>query len=236
MRPGTCMPARRRRSRLICRCGTPFRLFNDLMATDWIPRELKREFLPGAAGVFPRGIEAQEERTEALHASIHADPESALLQYPIIWQDLIADRPGATDSGAETARRCAMAEDVGEPLGEVLLAEFYLRPDRDPQGATQRRRVPWTWSAPRRGSLGPDEVRFLLRKAIKCVGGRSRHRTGRVPGGGGAVRARFRPPRPAPRQRPDGPRLGGQAAGRGAGQGRPQGQPCWGESSPSQDE
>src|SRR5271157_6314167 len=111
---------------------TPFRLFNDLMATDWIPREVKREFCRGLLACSPESWRLKE-RTEALHASIDADPER-VLEYPMIWQDLIHIGLGQRIPVLKRHAVRALAEDVGEPLGEVL-AEFYLRPDRDPQGA-----------------------------------------------------------------------------------------------------
>ena len=66
---------------------TPFRLFNDLMATDWIPREVKREFCRGLLACSPEASRLKE-RTEALRASMDVDPQR-VLQYPRIWQDLI---------------------------------------------------------------------------------------------------------------------------------------------------
>jgi len=65
----------------------PFRLFNDLMATDWVPREVMREFCRGLLACSPEASRLKE-RTEAPHASIDADPER-VLQYPMIWMELI---------------------------------------------------------------------------------------------------------------------------------------------------
>ncbi len=143
---------------------TPFRLFNDLMATDWIPRELKRVFCRGLLACSPEASRLKE-RTEALHASIHADPER-VLQYPIIWQDLIQIGLGQRIPVLKRHAVRALAEDVGEPLGDVL-AEFYLRPDRDPQGADAVTEGALDLVRHHAEELGPDEVRSLLRKAIK---------------------------------------------------------------------
>ena len=60
----------------------------------------------------------------------------------------------------------ALAEDVGEPLRGVL-AEFFLRPDRDPQSADAVTQGTLDLVRLRAEELGPDDVRSLLRKAIK---------------------------------------------------------------------
>lgn len=143
---------------------TPFRLFNDLMATDWIPREVKREFCRGLLACSPEASRLKE-RTEALHASMDADPER-VLQYPRIWQDLIQRGLGQRIPVLKRHAVRALAEDVGEPLGDVL-AEFYLRPDWDPQGADAVTEGALDLVRRHAEELGPDEVRSLLRKAIK---------------------------------------------------------------------
>ena len=143
---------------------TPFRLFNDLMATDWIPREVKREFCRGLLVCSPEASRLKE-RTESLHASMDADPER-VLQYPRIWQDLIQRGLGQRIPVLKRHAVRALAEDVGEPLGDVL-AEFYLRPDWDPQGADAVTEGALDLVRHHAEELGPDEVRSLLRKAIK---------------------------------------------------------------------
>ncbi|MGD0039544.1 MAG: hypothetical protein ABSE84_03840 [Isosphaeraceae bacterium] len=143
---------------------TPFRLFNDLMATDWIPREVKREFCRGLLACSPEASRLKE-RTEALRASIQVDPER-YLQYPRIWQDLIQIGLGQRMPVLKRHAVRALAEDIGEPLGDVL-AEFYLRPDWDPQGADAVTEGALDLVRRHAEELGPDEVRSLLRKAIK---------------------------------------------------------------------
>jgi len=143
---------------------TTFRLFNDLMAADWIPRDVKREFCRGLLGCSPEASRLKE-RTLALHASIDADPER-FLQYPMIWQDLIHIGLGQRVPVLKRHAVRALAEDVGEPLGEVL-AQFHLRPDRDPQGADAVTEGALDLVRRHAEELGPDEVRSLLRKAIK---------------------------------------------------------------------
>jgi len=94
-----------------------------------------------------------------------ADPER-VLQYPRIWQDLIQRGLGQRIPVLKRHAVRALAEDVGEPLGDVL-AEFYLRPDWDPQGADAVTEGALDLVRHHAEELGPDEVRSLLRKAIK---------------------------------------------------------------------
>jgi hypothetical protein len=142
----------------------PFRLFHDLMAEDWIVREVKREFCRGLLACPP---EAQrlKQRAEALHASIHADPER-VLQYPMMWLELIRLDLRRWLPGLQRHAVRALVEDIGEPLRDVL-AEFFLRPDRDPQGADAVTQGALDLVRHHAEELGPDDVRSLLRKAIK---------------------------------------------------------------------
>ena len=143
----------------------PFRLFNDLMAADWVPREVKREFCRGLLACPP---EAQrlKERAESLHASIHADPER-VLRYPMMWLELIRLDLRRWIPGLQRHAVRALAEDVGEPLRDVL-AEFFLRPDPDPQSADAVTQGVLDLVRLHAEELGPDDVRSLLRKAIKA--------------------------------------------------------------------
>jgi hypothetical protein len=143
----------------------PFRLFNDLMAADWIPREVKREFCRGLLGCPP---EAQrlKGRAESLHASIHADPER-VLQYPMMWLELIRIDLRRSIPGLQRHAVRALAEVVGEPLRDVL-AEFFLRHDPDPQSADAVTQGVLDLVRLHAEELGPDGVRSLLRKAIKA--------------------------------------------------------------------
>jgi hypothetical protein len=61
----------------------------------------------------------------------------------------------------------ALAEDVGEPFRDVL-AEFFLRPDPDPQCAEAVTQGVLDLVRHHAEELEPDKVRALLRKAIKA--------------------------------------------------------------------
>ena len=65
----------------------PFRLFNDLMAGDWIPRELGASSAGGCWRVPPRPRGSRSAPSPST-PRFDADPDG-VLQYPMIWQDLI---------------------------------------------------------------------------------------------------------------------------------------------------
>ncbi len=142
----------------------PFRLFDDLMAEDWIDSGVKREFCRGLLACPPEARRLKE-RAEVLHAAIHADPERAL-QCPIMWLELIRLDLGQWLPGLQRHAVRALAEDVGEPLRDVL-AEFFLRPNRDPQGADAVTQGALDLVRRHAEELGPDDVRPLLRQAIQ---------------------------------------------------------------------
>jgi hypothetical protein len=142
----------------------PFRLLNELMATDWLTREVKREFCRGLLGCSPEALRLKE-RGKALDASIKADFDRRW-EYPMIWEELaFLDLRTRIPVLQRHAVR-ALVEDVGEPLG-VVLAEFFLRPDHDQRGADAVTQGALDLVRLHAEELGPDQVRSLLRKAIK---------------------------------------------------------------------
>jgi hypothetical protein len=143
----------------------PFRLLNDLMAADWIPRGVKRECCRGLMACSPEDQKFKE-RAKSLQASIDKDPES-VFQLPLMWLELIRlDLRRWIPSLQRHAVR-ALADDIGEPLRDVL-AEFFLRPDPDPQCADSVTQGVLDLVRLHAEELNPDEVRSLLRKAIKA--------------------------------------------------------------------
>jgi hypothetical protein len=143
----------------------PFRLFNDLMAAEWIPREMRQEFCRGLMACSPED-QRFKERAAALQASINEDPE-CVFQYPLMWLELIRLDLRRWIPGLQRHAVRALAEDVGEPLRDVL-AEFFLRPDRDPQSADAVTQGVLDLVRLHAEELEPDDVRSLLRKAIKA--------------------------------------------------------------------
>jgi len=143
----------------------PFRLFNDLMAAEWIAPAVKREFCRGLLACSPEA-ERLRERVESLVAAVRADPDR-MLQTPITWLDLCRGGLRLMLPGLQRHAVRALAEDVGEPLRDVL-AEFFLRPDRDPQSADAVMQGVLDLVRDHAEELGRDEVRSLLRKAIEA--------------------------------------------------------------------
>jgi hypothetical protein len=142
----------------------PFRLFNELMATEWLTREVKREFCRGLLGCSPETLRLKE-RGKALDASIKADFDR-LWEYPMIWQELaLLDLRTRLPVLQRHAVR-ALVENIGELLDEVL-TEFFLRPDHDRLGADAVTQGALDLVRLHAEELGPDQVRSLLRKAIK---------------------------------------------------------------------
>jgi hypothetical protein len=129
-----------------------------------LPGERKREFCRGLLACSP---EAQrlKERADALLASLHADPER-MLHCPRMWLELIHLDLRRWIPGLQRHAMRALVEDSGEPLRAVL-AEFFLRPDRDPQSANAVTQGALDLIGLHADELGPDEVGALLRKAIK---------------------------------------------------------------------
>jgi hypothetical protein len=142
----------------------PFRLFNELMATDWLTGELKREFCRGLLGCSREALRLKE-HGKTLNASIDADP-NLFWEYPGIWTDLIQIDLRTRLPVLQRHAVRALVEEVGEPLADVL-AEFFLRPDRNRLGADAVTEGALDLVRLHAQELGPDEVRSLLRKAIK---------------------------------------------------------------------
>ena len=142
----------------------PFRLFNDLMAAGWIVPAVKRESCRGLLACSPEA-ERLRERGESLLASIRADADR-MLQTPMTWLELCRGGLRLMLPGLQRHAVRALAEDVGEPLRDVL-AEFFLRPDRDPQGADAVTQGALDLVRHHAEELGPGDVQPLLLKAIE---------------------------------------------------------------------
>jgi hypothetical protein len=142
----------------------PFRLFNELMAADWMTREVKREFCRGLLACSPEALRIKE-RGKAIDASIQADPKR-MWEYPRIWTELTEINLQTRLPVLQRHAVRALVEEIGEPLGDVL-AEFYLRPDRNRLAANAVTEGALDLVRNHAEELGTDEVRSLLRKAIK---------------------------------------------------------------------
>jgi hypothetical protein len=143
---------------------SPFRLLNDLMAAGWISREVKREFCRGLMACEPEDQKFKK-HAKSLQVSIDQDPEKRY-QLPQMWLELIRLDLRRWIPGLQRHAVRALAEDVGEPLRDVL-AEFFLRSDPDPQCAVAVTQGVLDLVRLHAEELESDQVRTLLRKAIK---------------------------------------------------------------------
>jgi hypothetical protein len=151
------------RARLSARA--PFHLFHDLMAADWIVPAVKREFCRGLLACPPEA-DRLFERGESLVASIRTDADF-FVQAPLALLDLCRGGLRLMLPGLQRHAVRALVEHAGEPLRDVL-AEFFLRPDRDPQSADAVTQGVLDLVRLHAQALPPDEVRSLLRKALKA--------------------------------------------------------------------
>jgi hypothetical protein len=142
----------------------PFRLFNGLMAADWIAVDVKREFCRGLLGCDPEGKRLREHRA-LLKATMDADAQ-VFVRWPKAWH-------GLTDSGVgdhlPTLRRhavFALVETVGEPLLDVV-DEFFLKNYGSTAATEAVSEGVLDLIGLHSDKLGPEEVRRLIGKAIK---------------------------------------------------------------------
>ena len=142
----------------------PFRLFNDLMAAEWIAPAVKREFCRGLLACSPEA-ERLREHGDSLLAFVRASADR-IIQTPITLLELCSGGIRLLPPGLQRHAVRALAEDVGEPLRDVL-AEFLLRHDRDPRSDDAVTQGVLDLVRLHAEELGPDDVRSMLRKAIK---------------------------------------------------------------------
>lgn len=142
----------------------PFPLFKELMAAEWIAPAVKREFCRELLACSPEA-ERLQERIQSLLAALRANPDR-ISQTPMTWLELCRGGLRVMLPGLQRHAVRALAEDVGEPLRDVL-AEFFLRPDSYPQSADAVTQGVLDLVRDHAEELGQDEVQSLLRKAIK---------------------------------------------------------------------
>jgi hypothetical protein len=142
----------------------PFRLFENLMAVDWISAEAKREF---CRGLLECRAETQrlEERRKAVITTFGTDFER-LMQVPWVWRDLGNVGLGSKLRTLSRHAVYALVENIGEPLPEVI-DEFFLRsyPNQEHTEAVAEGILDLIGLHAQ--ELGPDAVRRLINKAIK---------------------------------------------------------------------
>lgn len=142
----------------------PFHLFHGLMSADWLPLEVKREFCRGLLGCQP-----QEQRLQARSGQVRAYFQSK--NYQPAHQPRMELEVGSIGlrlmlPGLQRHAVRALVDAVREPAQEVI-KEFLLRPERDSHYADMVQQGVLDVVHSHAGELGPEEVRKLLRKAIK---------------------------------------------------------------------
>jgi len=142
----------------------PFRIFEKLMAADWLTSEVKREFCRGLLGCRP---DAQwlEERCIAVRESFYKDLDQ-VLQIPHVLLNLGNLGVGLKLGTLKRHAVYALVENIGEPLQDVI-DQFFLRSYRDSQSTEAVSEGVLDLIGLHADELGPDVVRKLIGKAVK---------------------------------------------------------------------
>jgi hypothetical protein len=141
----------------------PFRLFDDLMSSDWIPAEVRREFARGVLECSPEARRIQEAGAAA-NAAFHLHDDNVTI--PRFYLELRAGGVGRFHPGLKRHAVLALVENLGEPLRDVI-AEFYLKRFGDQQSTNAVSEGVLDLIRLHAEELGPDEVKRLLRKALR---------------------------------------------------------------------
>ena len=142
----------------------PFRLFDSLMAADWITSELKREFCRGLLGCHAESQRLHERRA-ALKLALDADREK-LIHSPKVWRDLTDWGIGSRLPVLTRHAVFALVENVGEPLLDVV-GEFFLKNYGGKEATEAVSEGVLDLIGLHAEELGPEVVRKLIGKATK---------------------------------------------------------------------
>ncbi len=150
--------------RAVIHVRAPFRLFEGLMAADWITADLKREFCRGLLGCAPESQRLHERRA-ALQSAMNTDREK-FFQTPKAWCDLTERGIGRRLPVLGRHAVFALVENVGEPLLDVV-GEFFLKNYGSAAATEAVSEGVLDLIGLHAEILGLDVVRKLVRKAIK---------------------------------------------------------------------
>ena len=142
----------------------PFRLFDCLMAADWITADLKQEFCRGLLGCLPES-QRLHERCAALQSAMDADREK-FFQTPKVWCELTDCGIGSRLPVLGRHAVFALVENVGEPLQDVV-GEFFLKNHGNAAATEAVSEGVLDLIGLHAEELGPEVVRKLIGKAIK---------------------------------------------------------------------
>lgn len=155
----------------------PFRLFDALMAADWLSREVKGEFCRGLLGCSPEADRLQE-RDTALRRLLESD-EDWWGQFPLLWLEVARYGLRLMVSGLRRHAVVALVEHVGEPAREVIV-EFLLRPDKRDHNVDMVHQGALDVVAARTEELGPEATQQYLQQAIAGSAAAVRHAAYRI--------------------------------------------------------
>jgi hypothetical protein len=155
----------------------PFRLFDALMAADWLSREVKGEFCRGLLGCSPEADRLQE-RDTALRRLLESD-EDWWGQFPLLWLEVARYGLRLMVSGLRRHAVVALVEHVGEPAPEVI-AEFLLRPDKRDHNVDMVHQGALDVVEARTEELGPEATQQYLQQAIAGGAAAVRHAAYRI--------------------------------------------------------
>jgi hypothetical protein len=142
----------------------PFRLFNGLMAADWITTDVKREFCRGLLGCSPEAQQLREHRA-VLWSAMKADDE-VFFRTPKVWLDLSDSGIGSRIPTLKRHAVFALVENLGEPLLDVV-DEFFLKNHGGRAASEAVAEGVLDVIGLHSANLGPEVVRKLIGKAIK---------------------------------------------------------------------
>ncbi len=141
----------------------PFRVFDEMMTFDGIPRDLKREFCRGILECADEGRRIRE-RGEALRASFRQGAE--WMSIPHTYFDIQYGGVGRLHPGLKRHAVRALVEELGEPL-EGVISEFFLQDHGDNQSTAAVSAGVLDLIRIHAETLGPEVVKRWLSKGIK---------------------------------------------------------------------
>jgi hypothetical protein len=146
----------------------PFRLFDELMAADWLTLEVKREFCRGLLGSEPEAGRLRQ-RYAAVRAAFHAcgDDDTPI---PRAWLELYNQGVASRFPTFKRHAVYALVENLDEPLKDVI-NEFFLKKFRTQVSTMSVSEDVSEGVLDLIGlhsdELGPEVVRKLIGKAVK---------------------------------------------------------------------
>ena len=141
----------------------PFRVFDDMMLFEGIPRDLKREFCRGILECADEGRRIRE-RGEALRAAFRQGDE--WMSIPHTYFEIQYGGIGRLHPGLKRHAVRALVEELGKPL-EGVISEFFLQDHSDSQSTAAVSEGVLDLLRIHAEELGEEVVKRWLSKGIK---------------------------------------------------------------------